>query len=259
MAETTRTHLVTGAGGGIGRAVARRLAADGDRVLLVGRSPDTLEATRAALPGPAAHAVLPVDVRDGAALSRALEEAGVGGAGLDGVVANAGVGGPNLAGDEDRWDEILGVNLTGAYRTVSAALPYMKGRDDDRYRSVLFVSSILARLGVPGYSAYCASKAGLLGLMRSLAVELARERILVNALAPGWVETDMAIQGLEGFAAAAGVDLAAARDAQMSQVPLRKMSTPDEVAELVAYLFSGRQTSFTGAVLDFNNGALMVP
>ena len=112
----------------------------------------------------------------------------------------------------------------------------------------------MARLGVPGYSGYCASKAGLLGLTRSLAGEYSNDGILVNALCPGWVDTKMAEEGLQGFADTLKED---AYKEAMKQVPLGKMSKPEEVAQLVAYLVSEEQTSLTGQTLHINNGALM--
>lgn len=249
-------YLISGGGSGIGRAVARNLAGAGNRVLLVGRTAEKLEATRAELPEPAAHRVLACDVRDAAGLAAGLEAAGLE-EGLAGVISAAGVGGANHYGPDDRWDEVLEINLTGAYRTVHEALPYLRRRDG--YRSVVFISSVLARLGVPGYSAYCAAKAGLLGLTRSLAAELAPEKILVNAINPGWVDTAMATEGLEGFAKAAGCDLDEARRRQLAVVPLGKMSTPEEIAATVAFLVDGRQTSLTGEAIDINNGAVMTP
>ena len=250
------TYLVTGAGSGIGRATAQALGARGARLILVGRTFTKLEATRSSLTHPEGHEVLTVDVRNGAGLGEKLADLDLEG-GLAGAVLAAGVGGPNEYGAEDRWDEVLEINLSGAYRSAMEALPYL--RKAEGYRHIVFVSSILARLGVPGYSAYCAAKAGLLGLTRSLAAELAPEKILVNALCPGWVDTAMATEGLEGFAAAAGCSLEEARERQLSVVPLGRMSTPQEIAETAVFLMDGRQTSFTGQALDINNGALMTP
>jgi len=119
------------------------------------------------------------------------------------------------------------------------------------------ISSILARLGVPGYSGYCASKAGLLGLVRSFAAELAERGVQVNALLPGWVETDMAREGLEGMARADAISLSEARARALSAVPLRRMSTPEEIAGVVAWLLSPDGRGLTGACLDVNNGAVM--
>lgn len=249
--------LVSGAGSGIGRAVCRLLAARGSHLVLLGRSRDSLEETRSLLDDVDRHVVIPADIRDQEGL-----RAGLGNVELEhlhAVVSSAGIGGENQYGPEDRWQEIVDTNLTGTYNLVNELLPYLKAsreREDD-YRHILVVSSILARLGVPGYTAYCASKAGLLGLVRSWANTFARDNILVNALCPGWVETDMAREGLESFAINTGKTYDEAYEQQMAAVPLHKMSKPEEVASFVAYLISDGQVSITGQTLDINNGALM--
>jgi Dehydrogenases with different specificities (related to short-chain alcohol dehydrogenases) len=156
----------------------------------------------------------------------------------------------------DRWRHLIDTNLTGTYQTVQECLPYLK-KDDAPFKKIVILSSILARLGVPGYSAYCASKAGLLGLTRSFAAELSSEKILVNALCPGWVNTDMAQEGIEGFADALKITKEQAYQEAMKQVPLGKMSEPEEIAQFVGYLLSEHQTSLTGQTIDINNGALM--
>jgi NAD(P)-dependent dehydrogenase (short-subunit alcohol dehydrogenase family) len=122
---------------------------------------------------------------------------------------------------------------------------------------LLFIASILARIGVGGYTGYCASKAALLGLTRSLAMELAPEAIQVNALCPGWVDTDMARQGIEGFAAATGQSFEQAKASAMAQVPLGRMASPEEVAALAAYALSDEARGLTGQALDLNGGAWM--
>jgi NAD(P)-dependent dehydrogenase (short-subunit alcohol dehydrogenase family) len=175
---------------------------------------------------------------------------------LYGLIANAGIGGENQYGEQDRWREIMDTNLTGTYQTIQECIPLIK-KDPAPFKKIIIISSILARLGVPGYSAYCASKAGLLGLTRSLATEFSGDGILVNALCPGWVNTEMAREGLQGFANALNVSKDEAYKEAMKQVPLGKMSQPEEVAKLAAFLISEEQTSFTGQTLDINNGALM--
>ncbi len=252
-----KTVVVTGAGTGIGRAIAQVLAQNDYSLILLGRNRDALEATRQTLAEPDAHQSFSCDVRRPDDLKKSLTASGANS--LYAVVANAGIGGENFYdrnGDADCWGEIVDTNLTGSYNTVQECLPYLK-KDPTDYRKIVFISSILARLGVPGYSAYCASKAGLLGLMRSLASELAGEKILVNAVLPGWVNTAMAQEGLQAFADALSVEKEEAYKQAMAQVPLGKMSEPEEVAQFVEYLISPRGNSFTGQSLDLNNGAMM--
>lgn len=173
------------------------------------------------------------------------------------IIANAGVGGENSYGDEDRWDEIIQTNLTGTYRLIQEVLPVLR-TSKEKYRHIVMVSSILAQLGVPRYSAYCASKAGLLGLNRSLAVELAPENILVNAICPGWVDTKMSTDGLLTMAQKSGMSLEKVKQYEMSRVPMGKMSQPEEIANLVLYLISKEQISITGQVVHIINGAFMM-
>ncbi len=246
--------VITGAGSGIGRTIAKVLAEEGYSLILLGRTLETLEATAQLCARPDYHFCYSCDVGQPGAVQSALAESAA--YSLYGVVANAGIGGENHAGDDDRWAEIVQTNLSGSYYTVRDCLPYLQ-RDLSEYKKVLYLSSILARLGVPGYSAYCASKAGILGLMRSQASEFAGEKILVNALCPGWVETAMAEEGLEGFAQALSISRDEAFNLAMKDVPLGKMSTPLEIAKYVSFLLSDTQTSITGQTLDINGGAMM--
>ena len=230
--------VVTGAGTGIGRAIAERLAAEGARLTLLARDESRLRDV-------VANATTrSVDIRDRDAVLAAFGEP------LDALVANAGIGGPNEAGDGDRWDDIVETNLFGTYWCARAAEP--KLADGGR---IVVTSSILARIGVPGYTAYCASKAGLLGLVRALAAELSPRRIQVNAICPGWVNTDMAWQGLDAFE---GLNRDQAFDVAMQEVPLRRMSEPAEIAGTVAWLLSDDALGVTGQAIDHNNGAFMI-
>ncbi|GJL79340.1 MAG: putative ketoacyl reductase [Nitrospinaceae bacterium] len=249
-----KSIVVTGAGQGIGQSIAKLLAEQGFSLLLLGRNVKSLETTRKSLENPESHQSFSCDIRNRDQIHKALTDSGI--ASLYAVVANAGAGGENHYCEEDRWKEIVDTNLTGSYFTVQECLPFLKKAPDD-YKKIVIISSILARLGVPGYSAYCASKAGLLGLMRSLAAELTSDKILVNAICPGWVNTAMAHEGLQGFADALSISKEEACKQAMAQVPLGKMSEPEEIAHLVAFLISDAQTSFTGQTLDINNGALM--
>ena len=250
----TQIVLITGAGTGIGRAIAFTLAKQGFSLILCGRNHENLQKTKNKLKNPGKHSTHSCDIRKKGDVKSALEKNNI--KSLYGLVANAGIGGENTYGEKDRWNEIIETNLTGTYQTVEECLPFLKN-DNALYKKIVILSSILARLGVPGYSAYCASKAGLLGLTRSLAAEHSGEKILVNALCPGWVNTDMAQEGIDGFAEALNMSPEQAYEEAMKQVPLGKMSEPEEIAQFVGYLLSEQQTSLTGQTIDINNGALM--
>ncbi len=244
-------YLITGAGSGIGRAIAISIAMNGNTCCLLGRNEKNLKDTLALLPANN-HQVFLADITDAYAMQQLLQSQKE--LVLDGIVANAGVGGENSFGENDRWNEIINTNLTGTYLTVQHFLPALK-RSRNIYKQIVITSSVLARLGVANYSAYCASKAGLLGLMRSWAVEYAPDNILVNAICPGWVNTEMAQNGLQGIADGIGISKNDFFDIAMQSVPLKKMSEPEEIGELVSYLV--RQSSITGQTIDINAGSVM--
>lgn len=252
-----RHHLITGAGSGIGRAVALRLAAEGASVSLLGRNRDKLDAVaiEAIDAGAALAHVVVADLTDARAVGEAVAEAADALGPLDGLVANAGQGGPNFPGEGDRFFEIVQTNLVGTYNSLRAAQRHLAPGPEARHMVV--VASILGRFGVPWYTGYCASKAALLGLVRAMALELARENVAVNAICPGWVETDMAWEGIDGMAAAMKTDRATALQAAMSQVPLGRMSQPEDIGGLVAWLLSNDARGVTGQGIDMNNGAWM--
>jgi NAD(P)-dependent dehydrogenase (short-subunit alcohol dehydrogenase family) len=225
---------VTGAARGIGLAIAERLAAEGARLTLLDRDEPRLDGAT----------IRVVDINDREAVFAAFSEP------LDALVANAGIGGGNEAGENDRFDEIVQTNLYGTYWCVRAAEPLLA--DGGR---IVVTSSILARIGVAGYTGYCASKAALLGLVRSLAAELAPRRIQVNAICPGWVDTDMTRLGLSLFE---GLTQEEAWEVAKQEVPLRRMSDPSEIAGTVAWLLSDDSVGVTGQAIDQNNGAYMI-
>lgn len=246
----SKTYIISGAGSGIGRSIAQKLASQGNQCILLGRNENNLNDTLKDLTGDG-HQILMADIRSKESLQQASAVLDV--AAVNGMIANSGVGGENYWGDGDRWEEIIGTNLTGTYNFVNTFLPLL--RKAGKGGHIMITSSVLARLGVANYSAYCASKAGLLGLMRSWAVQFAPEEILVNAICPGWVDTEMSQQGLQGIADGIGINKNEFYDIAMQSVPLRRMSQPEEIADLVAYLVS--QQSITGQTIDINCGAVM--
>ena len=251
---TGRHIVVTGGGTGIGRAIARRLAHDGASLTLLARDADRLEVIAAALEQPA-H-VVACDIRDRSKVEKAFAGAAERLGPIHALVACSGLGGAN-GGDAktDRFDDLVATNLNGTYYCCRSALDHLAPGPEPRHLVVL--SSILARIPVPAYTGYSASKAGLLGLVRSLAAELGAENVQVNAICPGWVDTDMAWQGLDGIAAATeGTREDAYREA-MRAVPLGRMSQPDDIAGTVAWLLSPDARGVTGQAIDQNGGAWM--
>lgn len=247
-----QTALVTGGGKGIGRAIALSLAARGVRIVVTGREEKALGETVGEIAhggGKARH--LAGDVRDpvhlAAAVDRAVEVFG----GLDIVIANAGQSGRiDLGGELARAEAILQTNLMGAYYTFNAAVPRMQGPG-----RLIATSSVLAKFGVHGYAAYCASKAGILGLCRAVAHEVAPKKITCNAIVPGWVDTDMAEAGLREIAAATGQSREDVKRGATAAFPLGRFITPEEVAELVVYLCGSGADAITGQALSICGGA----
>jgi NAD(P)-dependent dehydrogenase (short-subunit alcohol dehydrogenase family) len=248
-----RHVVVTGAGSGIGRAIASRVARDGAAVTLLARDRKRLEETAHGIDG--AVRVAACDIRERKrvehAIAAASEELGP----VHALVAASGIGGENRNGDDDRFDDIVRTNLSGTYYTCRAVCQRLAPGPDPRH--IVVVSSILARIGVARYTGYCASKAGLLGLVRALAAELAPDGVQVNAICPGWVDTDMAWGGFDAMAAASGGTREDAYRDAMKAVPLGRMAQPEEIAGTVAWLLSPDARGVTGQAIDHNGGAWM--
>jgi 3-oxoacyl-[acyl-carrier protein] reductase len=228
----SRSVLVTGGNRGIGLAIARRLAADGDAVTVTSRS-------GAEVPG---LTVAQCDVRDAAAVDAAFAAAEAEHGPVEVAVANAGITRDQLLAlmSEDDFGAVIDTNLTGAYRVARRAV---RGMLKMRRGRIIFISSVVGLLGSGGQANYAASKAGLIGLARSLARELGTRNITVNVVAPGFVDTDMTVALADDKKAAI-----------LAGVPLRRYASADEVAAAVAFLASADAAYITGAVLPVDGG-----
>jgi NAD(P)-dependent dehydrogenase (short-subunit alcohol dehydrogenase family) len=225
--------LVTGASRGIGRTIAEHLAADGHRVALTARTVGDLEALAAALPVPTL--VLPADVTDPAAPEQLVAQVESAWGGLDVLVLNAGeaISAPVHRTDDELWQQMMDVNLTAPFRFIRAAVPSMKQAGFGR---IVVVASIASKVGAPYITAYAAAKHGILGVVRSVAMEVATTGVTVNAVCPGYVDTPLTARSLETIVAKTGVDLATARATLEDAHPIKRLITTDEVAAVVDLL-----------------------
>jgi NAD(P)-dependent dehydrogenase (short-subunit alcohol dehydrogenase family) len=247
---SARSAFVTGASRGIGEAIARRLAAEGAGVALAARSGADCERIAAELRTAGADAVaLTCDVTDRRSVETAVGAAAERFGSIHVLVNNAGLGGPTPLDDPDdsRWDAIVASNLTAVFRVTRAAAPRLA--DGGR---VINMSSVLGRFGVAGYAAYCATKHGVIGLTRALALELAPRGITVNAICPGWVETEMGRSGWSRFGS-----VESGRKAAADMAPLKRVLQPEEIAGLAAYLASDDARSVTGQAIVADGGQVM--
>ena len=248
--------VVTGAGRGIGAAIARALAAQGAKVSLLGRSRDSLDKLAAELNANAETCVAVADVKDGSALQAAFARARERFGPVSILVNNAGQASsaPLHTADDSLWDEMLAVNLGGVYRCIRCALPDMLQAGRGR------IVNIASTAGLTGYAyvtAYCAAKHGVIGLTRALAMELARKNITVNAVCPGYSDTDMVRDAVANIQAKTGRDEAAARAALTARNPQGRLITPEEVAQTVLWLCSGSAGSITGQSIAVAGGEVM--
>jgi 3-oxoacyl-[acyl-carrier protein] reductase len=239
-----RTALVTGASGGIGQAIARALHAQGARVALSGTRRGALDALAADL-GSRVE-TLACDLADRAAVEALVPAAEAALGGLDILVCNAGVTKDNLfmRMKDEEWDNVIAINLTATFRLVRASLKSMMRK---RYGRIIGISSVVGVVGNPGQGNYAASKAGMIGMFKSLAAEVASRNVTVNCVAPGFIESPMT-----------DVLNEKQRAAVLSTVPMGRLGTSAEVAASVVYLASSEAAYVTGQTLHVNGGMAMI-
>jgi 3-oxoacyl-[acyl-carrier protein] reductase len=240
-----KTALVTGATGGIGAAIAKALHKAGATVAVSGTRAQVLEELKGQLGGERVH-VLPCNLSDAADVEKLIPAAEAAMGGLDILVNNAGITRDGLAmrmKDED-WQAVIDVNLTASFRLCRAA---MRGMMKKRHGRIVNITSVVGVTGNPGQANYVASKAGIIGLTKSLAQELAARNVTVNAVAPGFIATPMT-----------DVLNDKQKETILGRVPAGKLGTPEDIAAAVLYLASDEAGYVTGQTLHVNGGMAMI-
>ncbi|MEG3180225.1 3-oxoacyl-[acyl-carrier-protein] reductase [Sphingomonas sp. LT1P40] len=241
---TGMTALVTGASGGIGSAIAQALAGQGARLAVSGSNAEKLEAFRAALGGE--HVALPCNLSDGAAVDALVPSAVEALGKVDILVNNAGVTRDNLAMrmKDEEWDTVIRINLEAAFRLMrAAAKPMMKAR----FGRMISITSVVGTTGNPGQANYAASKAGLVGMSKALAQELASRNITVNCVAPGFIRSAMT-DGLPE----------AQKTALLTKIPAGDLGDGADIGAAVVYLASKEAGYVTGQTIHVNGGMAMI-
>jgi len=243
METTKRTALVTGAAGSIGSAICRAFAADGVRLILVDLDQAKLETLAASLP--VAAWPLAMDIGDPVQVAAGCRRAAQEFSPVDILVNNAGILSNNklLATTIEEWRRVLAVNLDGAFLLSQQVLPHLK---EQRWGRIINIASVVGEAGNPGQANYVASKAGIIGLTKCLAQELASRNITVNAIAPGFIDTDMTAVLTEEQ-----------KQKMMVKVPLNRLGQPQDIANAVKFLASDDASYITGQVLRVNGGMYM--
>lgn len=242
---TGKRALVTGASGGIGREIAKALAAAGATVALSGTRVGALEDTARELGG-GSHPILPCNLSDHEAVDKLVPSAEEALGGLDILVNNAGMTRDNLfmrMKNED-WDEVIAVNLTAAFHLTRAVL---RGMMKQRFGRIIGITSVVGVAGNPGQGNYAASKAGLIGMSKALAHEVASRNITVNTIAPGYIGSAMTDELTDKQ-----------KEAMLVKIPAGRLGSAGEVAAAAVFLASDEASYITGHTLNVNGGMLMI-
>jgi 3-hydroxybutyrate dehydrogenase len=257
MKLENRIALITGGGRGIGRAIALAFARDGARVVLAARTAQQVEETAAEIGSEGIALPVVCDVSDVASVQLMFARVSVKfGRGPDILVNNAGIAesAPLAKTDDDLWQRHLAINLSGTFYCTRAAVPAMLERGWGR---VINVASIAGKTGAPYIAAYSASKHGVLGLTRSIALEVAGKGITVNAICPGYVDTDMTARGIENVTAKTGRSADQALEAIKKMSPQNRLITVEEVAALALLLASEDGRGINGQAINIDGGSVL--
>lgn len=250
--------LVTGGATGIGKAIGLQMAKNRAKVAIVSRNLSNLASTAAEFEE-LGLAVLPVsmDVRKKHDVERTVDEIVSKWGAINILVNNAGISGLSMIDDPDdsKWFDILDTNLNGMYLITKAVLKHIPDHNGGR---VINISSVLGKFGVPGYTAYCTTKHGMIGFTRALALEVVNRGITVNTVCPGWVDTEMATQGINETADLQGITPEQFKAQAVAGVPIGRFLEAAEIAELVCYLASDQARGITGQAINICGGQTMV-
>ena len=241
---TSKTALITGATGGIGRAISRTLYAQGARVILTDMNPDSLNDFAKELGERAVG--ISANISQEESLKNLLEEVQKQTQGIDILVNNAGINRDTLSMrmTDEQWDAVLSVNLTAGFRLIRSILPQMMKK---RWGRVISMASIVGVIGNVGQANYAASKGGLIAMTKSIAQEVAGRGITLNCIAPGFIATPMTENLPE-----------AVKQEMLHRIPAKRMGIPQDIANVVAFLASEESSYMTGQTLNVNGGMLMI-
>lgn len=244
-----RHALVTGGGSGIGAAIAERLSGAGARLSLLGRRSEPLETTAIRVGG----AAFPCDVTDPARIASTFAEARHANGPIEMLIVNAGIGdsGPFASLGRDSWDRMIAVNLTAAFDCAEAALSDLLASEAGR---LVFIASVAGLRGAPYAAHYAAAKHGVIGLMRSMAIEFAKTNLTVNAVCPGFVDTPMTGETVERVAQRTGRSGEQSRDAIAAMNASGRLVEPDAVAAMVVTLCRPESRDVNGAAIAIDGG-----
>lgn len=257
-----RVAVVTGGSRGIGKAIAQALVGEGAKVAICARNADDIrKAADEISPGGGRVLGFAADITDQSAVRGSVQKIVARWGQIHILVNNAGINArvPIDSEDDAAWRAVLDSTILGAYYMTREVLRHMPKQvaPESPGGRIVNLSSVLGRFGAPGYTAYCTAKHGMIGFTRALALEVVDRGITVNAICPGWVETEMARGGMRATGASMGISENEFRKQALAAVPIQRILQPKEIADLVLYLVSDAASGMTGQALNLCGGQVM--